>query len=212
MLITFIFCSWVHPNIGNSVGEKILIGVVCCILLEVIYLLSSKYNEKVKQKENNASVLKTKEESEKIESDKYFKTLRDIASMGSEKISINYNETISQLKDKCNPKLFLECKDLGKLKKSAEIYSELIKLGDNYDRLQVRKLRKEANEILGIYLPSGKTYETLKKIFNPKNFIDENFDKENLIACQRASIFIDENKNDLRKLEQFAHKIGILEI
>lgn len=113
--------------------------------------------------------------------------------------------------DLCNPKNFLDPYQPDKLKISTDLYSSLRDNESVYDKLVIRKIRIIADESLGIKLPSKDTYEIMKSIFNPANFVDDKFDKKRLIASSEAYKYINDNKDDLRKLEQFAYQIGLLE-
>lgn len=210
MVINLIFLSLVHPSIGDSVGEKVFIAILTSIIISFFFFFKNKRDEKKEEMRAKEQEIRNKEIRARKEEDEYIETLKRIVKKTKERLVFDYPTTIELLKERCNPKYFLSDND--KTTVAAEIYSNLLSLGCQYDKLQVRKLRKRANEELGIKLPSEQAYSILQRVFNPLNYIDENFDKNYLLACNKAHLFIERNKGDLRKLEQFAYKIGFLEI
>lgn len=187
----------VHPNIGNTLGEKVFIGVLTGAVISLFLYLWNKREDKTAEIHEREA-----------EEQKYLKTLKLIVGNTSEKLIFDYPQTIQLLKERSNPKYFLN--DNRKTIIATQIYSTLISIGDHFDKRQIRLLRIKANEELGINLPSEHAYEVLTRVFNPLNYVDDNFDSEKLLACNWAHRYIENNKHNLRKLEQFANKIGFL--
>jgi hypothetical protein len=177
-----------------------------------IYFLffKNKRNDKKEEVHAKEQEIRNKEIRAKTEEEEYIETLKEIVNKTKERLVFDHSTTIELLKERCNPKYFLSDND--KTIVATEIYSNLLSLGSQYDKLQVRRLIKRANEELGIKLPSEQAYLIMERVFNPLNCVDENFDKYYLLACNKAHLYIENNKEDLRKLEQFAYGIGFLEI
>lgn len=174
----------------------------------ILFYFINKNNNNRRDKIQAAFEKKDAEEKE-VE---YYRLLREIAVNSRVKLNFNYEATISQLKEKCNPKYFINKNNFTKLEIATEIYSELLSLKEPLDKRQIRILRKRANEQLGIMLSSEETYKVLDNIFDPTKFVDENFEANKLLACTKAHEYILKNRSDLRKLEQFAYKINLLKL
>lgn len=201
----YLFILLTHPNIGDSIGENIYIGVLTSLALSAFLFFADRRRDK-------KHIKKMQEAHNKTEVHNYITTLSEIAKQSDLKLVFNYPLTVQLLIERCNPKHYLS--DSGRMAVAAELYSELISLDTktNGDKRMVRHLRRLANEQLGVKLPAEDTYLILAKVFNPNNYLDENFDKEKLLACNKAISYIENNKADLRKLEQFAFKIGFIDI
>lgn len=193
------------PGIGNSLGESIFVAIITGIVISLFLSLREKRADKealkLEERENNLKY-------EKI----YYNTLKSIVHDSGKTLFFDYGKTLHQLLEACNPKHYLEPYQPEKIDIATELYSKLRSMKMPYKRIEIRRIRKQANEQLGINLPSQETYNLMVSIFNPKNFIDNNFNAEKLKACTQAYKYIEDNKNDLRKLEQFAYKIGLLKI
>lgn len=197
---------------SSSLGERFFVGALSGLVISIfVYFIGQR---KAKKQEKRRTALQDIfEEKENLEREKqYFNTLKNIAEMSGSQLYFNYELTVSQLLEKCNPKYFIESKDCNKLGISTSIYSELLSIAKPYDKEQIRKIRKRASEQLGVSLESEDTFKLLEKVFNPMNFVDENFEADKFLACSKAHMYILENRSDLRKLEQFAYKIGLLKL
>ena len=119
---------------------------------------------------------------------------------------INHHHLI----DGCNPKYFIDNSDLSKLKTATDFYTRLKSLKSSDNPAYLLQIRKQAEEKLGIRIPCEDLYQTLCEVFNPQQFVDDNFDKDKLLASTRAFQYIKENKNDRRKLEKLAYVTGLM--
>lgn len=195
----------VYPGSTNSVGESVFVGILTSIAFGVILWV---VNQNSSKKEN----IKLEEHQKKVEKDKYLQTLKSIVKSSGMTISYDYDNTISQLTALCNPKNYLEPYQPEKLKIATELYTELKSISSPYNKQQIRTINKKADEMLLIKLPSEDVFIVLKNIFNPQNFVDDNFDEQKLLASNKAYQYIFQNKNDLRKLQEFAYSCGVLDL
>lgn len=204
----------VAHGIGNSIGEKVFIAMLTSIVISIFLFFWNKRTEKREARRERENFKREERQAQEAqtEEEEYFKTLYLIAFERKSEMLFDYDWTIKQLLDKCNPKCFLSPYSPEKVEIATRLFSRLKNLGNNYDKREVRLIRKEANEKLNIELSSEKAYSLLTTLFNPSNYIDEKFDEKKLIACNKAFQHIEKYKTDLRKLEQFAYKIGILKI
>lgn len=198
MIQQYIVCSWVHPNIGNSVGEKILIGILTCAIIELFFVCKRK---KKKAREQNIRI--------KADNASYENLVRNIAqeyvsSMGH--IKIDTEAIRALLVERCNPKNYIEEYNHHKLEAASKLY---IKLKDTSIKIPLSQILAEAEKDLNIYLNSTDLYKKLEEIFNPANFTEDRFDEAKLMASNRAYKFIQDNRNSLRKLLEFAQNANL---
>lgn len=201
-----------YSSNNNSIGERFFIGVLSGLFLYIIFYFINKVKEDKETDRRNKIQEHFENKEEELQEKNYYALLKEIATDSKLKLHFNYDTTISQLKEKCNPKYYIDKNDYSKLRIATEIYSELVSAKEPLDKRKIRLLRVRANEQLGVMFSSEYAYNILNKVFNPNNFVDENFDADKLLACTKAHKYILENREDLRKLEQFAYKIGFLKL
>lgn len=200
----------VAPGIGNSLEEKIFIGVISSLLFSVIVSLITRKKEKKEFKRQVETYIKSEEE-------QYYNTLREIAYESEEKYIFNAELTLNELLEACNPKKFFEPYQPSKIEIANCIYSRLLLEKDSIlkkNSIQTYKLLhdiwEEAETKLDIYLNSEKIHKILTEIFNLHNFIDENYDNRKLAAANKALRYIENNRGNRRVLEDFARECKII--
>ena len=188
----------VAPNIGNSLGEKIFIGLITSLFIGVYvnYILKRREKRELKKEETEKKIKEEKQ---------YNKTLKTIIEESSLILSPNINLIRQELIDKCNPKNFLNDTTLN-LKKATELYERIRTIVDADEILNIRKI---AQKELNIKIIDNDLLTILIDVFNPKNFIDNNFNKERLLCCNKAYNWVLENREDGILLEKFAYEIGL---
>ncbi|MDE6301047.1 MAG: hypothetical protein K2M19_04975 [Muribaculaceae bacterium] len=188
----------VAPGIDGPFGEKVFLAVITSLSVSFLFYLMGRKGKASTTIDDEFGI------------DDYY-VLKIIANDSRAKLEFDYEGTFKELKEKCNPKLYLEPHQPQKLDIAANLFARINEIENNWNKLEIRKIRKKADEELGIKLSSEKSYRILIEIYDPKKYVDGQFDKDKLLACNRAYKYISENKNDIRKLEQFAKKVGILE-
>lgn len=187
--------------INEPLGEEIFIGILTSITISIFFYIKYKVaNRKVTNMSQAEEVGRNCE------------ILKIIVSENNNYIKFCYEKNIIELLEKWNPKQFLEPYNPDKLRTSVELYAALRKLNLPGDKRSVLHIRKIADEALDIKLNSEEMYTYMRDLFNPNNYIDSSFDKDKLVACSWASEYISENKEDIRKLEQLAYRIGLLKL
>lgn len=171
-------------------------------ILSYIYFAVKEKKEKRKQK-----IIEAKDHELS-----YYDTLQEIVNSKNVKMEFDYYSTYEELIELCNPKYYLESCDKERLSTAIDIYSKLLKCHPFKDKGMIIKLRKEAVNNLQVKLNAKKCYCFLMELFNPAQYVDDNFDSVKLLACNKAYSFISENKNDLRALQNFALRIGLLKL
>lgn len=203
-IINYILLT-VAPRIGNSLGEKIFIGVLTSITLSIIFIIvNNKKEKKLRKCEEQIQVDNQNKE--------YNETLKLIAAESNLRYKIVISQLLSELTEACNPKNYLEPYQPEKVDIANNLYQNLISLDikrNIYNHLL--DIWANAEIKLNIRLSSDIIYHTLSEIYNPHKFVDNGFDANKLKCTNQASQYINENKNNRRILEQFAKAIGIIE-
>ncbi len=105
-----------------------------------------------------------------------------------------------EFKIKCNPANYLNPYNAEKVDISNSIYSQLDSNKNSVDLLIL--LRNQAINQLGISFSAKIIYEKLCSIYNPANFIGDNYNPEKLYAANKIYSIIQQNKDIVIELEK----------
>ena len=119
-------------------------------------------------------------------------------------VEIDYSSLYKELTEKCNPSNLLHPYNANKVEASIAIYFQLEKNKDNISELI--KLRDRAIKELCVKFSTQELFEKLSRVFNPSNFMDENYDAVKLCAANRIYSQIQAHKDDIIELEKIAFK------
>lgn len=189
----------VYPNIGNSLGEKIFIGVLTGLTIGLFFFFKDKRNAR---KESKRIEFENQEKGKRS----YHDALHEIVNESNVGDIISIEEIRNLLIDQCNPKNFCEPFDTKKIEAATQIY---VSLKSETWPLNIKTLWQLAENSLGVYLDSTSLYEILSKIYNPTNFVDENFDELKFRAANKAFSYINEHKDSLRELYDFCSSLNL---
>ena len=117
-------------------------------------------------------------------------------------VEIDYSSLYEELAEKCNPSNLMIPYYANRVNASIAIYSQLEKNRD--DIYELIKLRNRAIKELGIKFSSRDLFEKLSRVFNPSNFMDENYDAVKLCEANKIYSQIQEYKDDIIELERIA--------
>lgn len=180
---------------NGPIGEQIFIGALTGLIFAIILYF---YNRK----------------KEKRETKEYVKQIQQ--NIATESISIGtdtqiilscYNTLYDELKEKCNPALFMDPYDAKKVDISNSIYSQL--MGNDHNLSVLIPLRNQAIEKLGIAFSSQELYDKLLDIYNPHKYVGDNYSPEKLYAANKIYAQIQSKRDDIVGLEQIARECGI---
>lgn len=116
----------------------------------------------------------------------------------------------AQMKEKCNPANFLEPYDAKKVEVSNDIYSKLDAAKNNEKGLM--SLRNRAIAELGVTYENPALYEKLSALFNPQNFVGDNYDAEKLRVANKYYAKVQKYKENLIELERIYYEINASDI
>jgi hypothetical protein len=175
---------------SESWGELFFIGAITSLgfsaLMWIINKVKEKKNIKVETKQVQQEIV---EEADKV-------TLK-----------IDYSFLCDELKEKCNPSNFMAPYEAKKVEISNSIYSQLT--DEEIELSELIALRNRAIKELNISFSSQELYEKLSTIFNPKNFVNDNYDAVKLYVANKVYSQILESKNDIIELEKIATENNI---
>lgn len=120
-----------------------------------------------------------------------------------------YHNLYDELKSKCNPINFMTPYNAAQVNIANEIFSKL----NNTQKDDIRNLillKNKAIKGLGITYTNPKLYETLCDLYNPKNFMGDNYDANKLNAANKLFAEIEKYKNDILSLESIAKRVGLI--
>ncbi len=119
-----------------------------------------------------------------------------------------YKSLYDELKEKCNPKHFVDPYDAEKVRISNQIYSQL----ENYTNSlpNLTHFRNIAVEKLGVHFSASKLYEYLSDKYDPKKFVGEHYDAEKLNIANEIYSKVQQNCDSVIELEKIAREYKIL--
>ena len=182
---------------SQSMGEEFFVGAMSAIFFSIIIWLFNKRKQK-----------KGIEETTKQVQQDIVKEAKENVCLASS-IEIDYSFLYKDLLDKCNPSNYMNPYDAKKVEISNSIYSQIEENKNNTTELI--KLRNRAIKELNIKFSSEVLFEKLTQVFNPSNFINENYDAVKLYAANKIYAQILDNRNDIIELERIAleNKVNI---
>ena len=109
-----------------------------------------------------------------------------------------------ELKYRCNPERYMEPYDPEKVRIANQLYSQIpIPNENNQVSAKVLKsIRNEAIELLGIKFSTEVLYNRLKDLCYPKNYMNENYDKEKLDIANDLYQEVLKHADDIIALER----------
>ena len=121
----------------------------------------------------------------------------------------DYRNLYAEMLEKCNPASFLEPYNPEKLTIANDIYSILKQHETEYNVLdskmpeEMRLLRNKAATLLEISFTTKRLFRFLEKRLHPKQFVDENYNKELLDLSNEIYSELLQCSNDIISLEKF---------
>ena len=195
--------------------------VVFLVGLIVIYLINRwqqrKEEQRIKESIESEKRRKAKKKEEELSNllreqkrmANSLKTSDNTQGKSDEFISAVYHNLYDELKSKCNPINFMTPYNAEQVNIANEIFSKL----NNTQKDDIRNLillRNKAIKGLGITYTNPKLYETLCNVYNPKNFMGENYDANKLNAANKLFAEIEKYQNDILSLESIAKRVGLM--
>lgn len=119
-----------------------------------------------------------------------------------EPISGYYKSLYEELKDKCDPINFLNPYDSEKIDIANNIYKQIINYKEDNGEYQLKDLRKEAIEKLGIKFSTGILYNHLRQKCYPKRFTGANYNYDHIELANKLYILILKNADNIEALEE----------
>lgn len=115
-----------------------------------------------------------------------------------------------ELKYRCNPERYMEPYDPEKVRIANQLYSRIpIPNENNQVSAQVLKsIRNNAMELLDIKFSTEVLYNRLKKMCNPRIYMNENYDKEKLDIANELYRDVLKYASDIVKLEELETAIS----
>lgn len=109
-----------------------------------------------------------------------------------------------ELKYRCNPERYMEPYEPEKVRIANQLYSQIpIPNENNQVSAKVLKsIRNEAMELLGIKFSTEVLYNRLKDLCYPKNYMNENYDKEKLDIANDLYQEVLKHADDIIALER----------
>ena len=188
------FLSVLLYSNSSSIGEEIFVGAISALIFSVIlWLFNSMKNKKGIEKEMK-----------QVQQDIVDESLLSTDASSPIELDFDYSYLYDELKCKCNPSNYMTPYDPRKVEISNSIYMQLEESKENV--LNLIKLRNRAIKELGIEFSAKELYERLSQIFNPSNYMDENYDAAKLHVANLAYAQVQENKDDIIELERIAVK------
>lgn len=183
---------------SQSMGEEVFVGAISALFFSIIMWLFNKRKQK-----------KDIEETTKQVQQDIVKEAKENVCLASS-IEIDYSFLYKDLLDKCNPSNYMNPYDAKKVEISNSIYSQIEENKNNTTELI--KLRNRAIKELNIKFSSEVLFEKLTQVFNPSNFINENYDAVKLYAANKIYSQILKYKDNIVELERIAidNQINIL--
>ena len=183
---------------SQSMGEEVFVGAISALFFSIIMWLFNKRKQK-----------KDIEETTKQVQQEIVKEVKENVCLASS-IEIDYSFLYKDLLDKCNPSNYMNPYDAKKVEISNSIYSQIEENKNNTTELI--KLRNRAIKELNIKFSSELLFEKLTQVFNPSNFMNENYDAVKLYAANKVYSQIQDFKDNIIELERIAseNKIDLL--
>lgn len=179
------------------IGERVFIGALNGLIIGICIYLYRKHKNKNALKEYEKEVQK------EIISDSKTTVATD-----NPRIPLQcYSTLLTELKEKCNPALFLEPYDAEKVEISNGIYAQLDRSANDLQTLI--KLRNLAITKLGISFSATELYEKLSEAYNPRQYVGEHYDADKLHVANQIYSRIQNNKDNIIELERIAQECGI---
>lgn len=188
----------------SAAGERFLVGALTGTAFAIIVWAveaskkkrSEKDEEERKRNEQEAVVDDLKRRIAKLSGPEYYITTSDYATLAEE------------LKTKCNPANYLDPYDPVKVERANAIYATLLNSTDNLEKLI--DIRNQAIKELGIGFSSERVFTKLCHIYDPKQFMGDNYDAELLSVSNKVYSDIIRHKDNINALEEIAKRCGIL--
>lgn len=183
-----IFLYGHYNTLGLEIISSILISLSLIFILKLIGIRKSKKDMDATTKQVQQDIAKNA------------LTNTDLNSLY--KLEYDYSYLYNELECKCNPSNYLHPYDPQKVEISNSIYSQLKE--NKADFSELIALRNRAIKELNIEFSSKELYDILSQIFNPSNFMNENYDAVKLDATNQIYSQILKHKNNIVELERIA--------
>ena len=177
---------------SKNLGEEIFVAALTGLFFSIIIWIYNR-NKTKKGIENT-----TKQVQQDIAQEARLNTVL----YSSKEFYFDYSHLYEELVNKCNPSNYMNPYDPKKVEISNSIYSQLKENQNNISELI--KLRNRAIKELNIKFSAKELFEKLSLIFNPSNYIDENYDATKLYAANKIYAQIQDYKDNIIELERIA--------
>lgn len=205
-ILIFILLSSAKSH--QTLGDRIFFGFLSGVFLTIVVKLTGKWKKKREDKKTGKIQLEELQQKQKELAKSIL--MSNTANSNNNFTLIIYSNLYHELKQKCDPANFVSPYDHKKVEISNSIFSQLEENKYNIDALI--SLRNTAIVQLGISFSTNELYEKLHHIYNPANYIGDNYDAEKLCVANNIYAQIENNKNNILVLEKIAIEIGLISI
>lgn len=181
----------------QPLADRIFWGAMSGLFLLLLTYIYGRFKHKRDEKKQKKKLLQQKNEQECLIARELF---------DEDPFDGNDSKLFDELKEKCNPQNFLEPYDAQKIERSNNIYSKLDSA--KYDIEELERLRDSAISDLGIAYHNTALYNNLCTLFNPQQFMGENYDGQKLQAANQYYAKVLANKGNDKELEKIYEEIS----
>lgn len=178
--------------ISDSMGERFFVGAIQGLIGAIILYFWLRHSKK-----------KEKKQYEKALKEEIYHDSSPQTTASSNTIEVDYYNTLyDELKEKCNPAIYMNPYNAEKVEISNQIYSQLDSNKENVSYLI--ELRNLAIKKLGLSFSAKELFEKLSEIYNPNNYVGEKYDADKLHISNQIYAKIQKCADDIVELENIA--------
>jgi len=187
-------------NVSESMAEKFLIGAINGLIVTVVIFFVQLFRKKKTEKLYDKDIKKG------IISDTISTSTH---TPYNNTIEVEYLNTLyDELIEKCNPANFMNPYSSEKVDISNQIYSQLEANKNNISVLI--ELRNQAINKIALSFSAKELYDRLCEIFNPNNYVGDNYDSKKLQVANKIYAKIQSLSSDIIGLEKIAKDNNII--
>ena len=183
--------------ISDSMGERFFVGAIQGLIGAIILYFWLRHNKKKEKKQYEKA----------FKNDNYHDSSPQTTTF-SNNIEVEYYNTLyDELKEKCNPAIYMNPYNAEKVEISNQIYSQLETNKNNISVLI--ELRNQAIKKLGLSFSAKELFDKLCEIYNPNNYVGEKYDADKLHVANQIYSKVQSMSDDIVGLENIAKENGI---